>query len=398
MIRHAVLLSLVGLSATGCAFFTGLTSAGGADASAFTVNMEKYEVRSVDLAFADVDGLWCPGQSGPFKVLAEAIDRKKPGEALTLETASPKAEAKEARGKMDLTEFAMAARGGSVERGVFTATDDTLATLLGFDVKATYRLDPSKEVVRHFDPEYSCIRAVGWSGQVGAPGQEGQWGVDGGGAGGPGGSGGTGGPGPQLTAYVTVVRTPKYERVGLIKITGEDEAMTLFDLDEGVTVVARGGAGGPGGPGGPGGRGRDPQGVGGAGGNGGSGGLGGPGGEVLLVVDERYPELARIVGVDVSGGPPGPGGDGGYGGAGGPPPQVCSKCETPPPGPDGPGGSGGPQGQAAGRDGHREVRAEDVTRVFASLPPGLRLRSEARVQPPPPSRPGPPPRPPKRRR
>ncbi|WAS89960.1 hypothetical protein [Nannocystis punicea] len=397
MIRRAMLLLLAGLSSTGCAFFAGLTSAGGADASAFTVNMEKYEVHSIDLAFADAGELWCPGQSGPFKVLAEAIDKKKPDEALTLETAAPTAEAREARGKMDLTEFAMAARGGSIEHGVFSASEDSFATLLGFDVKATYRLDRTKEVVRHFDPEYSCIRAVGLSGQVGAHGQEGQWGEDRGGAGGAGGSGGPGGAGPRLTAFVTIVRTPKYERAGLIKVTGDHEAMTLFDLDEGVTVVARGGEGGAGGPGGQGGRGSDPRGAGGAGGNGGSGGPGGPGGEVLLVVDERYPELARVVAVDVSGGPPGPGGDGGYGGPGGPPPSVCSKCETPPPGPDGPGGSGGPQGQSGGRNGRSEVRAEDVTRMFAALPPGLRLRADARAQPPPP-RPGPPPRPPKRRR
>ncbi|MCY1058627.1 hypothetical protein [Nannocystis sp. SCPEA4] len=395
-IRRLAALALTATS--GCAFFTELTSAGGADASAFTVNMEKYEVHGIDLAFADAGELWCPGQSGAFKVLAQAVDKNKPGEALTLETVAPTAEAKEARGKMDLTEFALAARGGSVEHGVFRASDDSFATLLGFDVKATYRLDSTKEVVRHFEPEYSCINAVGAAGSTGAQGQDGAWGEDGGGAGGQGGPGGAGGAGPRLMAHVTIVRTPKYEKAGLIRVTGDREAMTLFDLAKGITVVARGGEGGRGGVGGQGGAGSDPRGAGGAGGNGGEGGPGGAGGEVLLIVDDRYPELARIVGIDVAGGPPGGGGDGGYGGAGGPPPSVCSKCETPPPGEDGPGGTGGRDGSVSGRAGRSEVRAEDVSRVFTSLPPGLRLRSEARVMGPPPGPPGPPVKPPKRRR
>lgn len=396
--KLATLMMFALASASGCAFFTGLTSAGGADASAFTVDMEKHEVHSIDLAFPEAGERWCPGQSGAFKVLAEAIEKKKPDEALTLETAAPTASANEARGKMDLTEFAMAARGGSVERGVFRATEDPFAALLGFDVKATYRLDKTKEVVRHFDPEYSCITAIGRAGPAGQEGDEGQWGEEGGGPGGVGGPGGGGGQGPRLTAYVTIVRTPKYEKAGLLKVTGDIEAMTLFDLAKGVSVVARGGQGGSGGRGGQGGPGSDPQGPGGNGGSGGDGGPGGDGGEITLIVDHRYPELARLVELDVSGGAPGPGGDGGNGGSGGPPPSVCDKCETPPPGPDGGGGGLGRDGAVAGRPGRSEARSDDVTPIFAKLPPGLRLRDDARVSSAPTSPPKPPPRPPKRRR
>jgi hypothetical protein len=389
------LAALAFAGAGGCTFFTRL--AGGGDASAFTVDMEKYEVRSIDLRFEGAGERWCPGQKGAFKVLAEAVEKAQPAKELTLETVAPEAHAEEGRGKVDLTMYAMAARGGRVEQGVFTASEDPFATLNGFDVKATYRFDKTKEIVRHFDPEYSCLTAVGMSGAPGPMGDEGEWGNDGGGAAGPGGPGGQGGDGPRLTAFVTIVRTPIHEKVGLIKVVGDVEEMTLFDLSKGMVVVARGGDGGPGGPGGQGGQGRDPSGPGGSGGTGGDGGPGGNGGAVVLVVDERYPELARIVEVDVSGGAPGPGGDGGYGGSGGPARANCSSCQ---PGTDGAGGGPGRDGTVAGRSGHSELQAGNVGQMFPSLPPGLRLRDDAgpapRASAPGPGKP--PPRPPKRRR
>lgn len=363
-------LALAGVS--GCGFFGALTG-GDQAAAAFTVNMDKYAVKSIDLAFEGAGDRWCPGQSGAFKVMAAATQKKK-GTDVKLETASESTTAKDARGKMDLTEFAMAARGGRVDKGVFIADGDPFATLMGFDIKATYRGDTSKETQTHFDPTYTCIRGVGSSG---AYGPEGEWGVDGeadGGAAGQGGDGGMGGAGPRLVAYATVVRTPKYARVGLIRVTGDVEQLTLFDLDTGITVSARGGDGGAGGGGGAGGSGADPQGAGGPGGPGGNGGPGGPGGEIALVVDARHPDLLQVIGLDVSGGLPGPGGDGGPGGAGGPAPEkACDECEEPQPGPDGPGGTPGQPGTIEGAPGRAEAGAGDVSSMFAELPPGLRI-------------------------
>ncbi len=375
--------AVLALSTASCGFFSALTGSmgAGADGAAFATNMEKYEVQSIDLVFKDTESTMCPGQSATFVVTAEAVHKKK-GTHSTLETAAPGASAKDTRGKMDLTEFAMEGRGGTVAHGVFTASGDPFQTLLGFDVRGTYRTDKSKTSEKHFDPVYSCIQSVGSSGARGAEGEGGYPGSEPGAAGGAAGPGGQGSIGPRLAAYVTIVRTPKHDRVGLVQVTGDVEQLTLFDLSTGITVYANGGDGGYGGRGGDGAQGADPAGAGGPGGPGGQGGPGGDGGEALVVLDDRYPELAKIVGVNVEGGAPGPGGDGGYGGEGGPAPEkACDECEEPDPGPEGPGGPGGPAGTVAGRPGRFEVRAQDVTPAFSSLPPGLRLLDDPRPQP-----------------
>lgn len=391
--RSPLLLTALALACTsGCGFFANLTGSmgGGGDGGAFAMDMEKYDVESIDLSFAANDGKLCPGGSVSFVVTAQAAKKKSPGKLMTLETAPPNAKASEARGKMDLTDFAMEGRGGTVERGTFTANGDQWQTLLGFDVRAKYRNDTTKVVEKHFDPVYSCIRGSGTAGATGAEGEGGYGADQNGGAGAGGGPGGAGGPGPRVVAYATIVRTPKYDRVGLVRVTGDVEQLTLFDLESGMTVSARGGDGGYGGRGGDGGAGADPQGAGGPGGPGGQGGPGGPGGEAVVVVDHRYPELAQIVGIDVNGGAPGNGGDGGFGGVGGAAPEkACDDCEEPQPGPDGPGGVGGPQGTVAGQPGRSEMRADNVSTLFAELPPGIRLLDDPHPQPvaPPPAAP-----------
>lgn len=184
------------IGAGGCSFITKLTSAGGADASAFTVDMEKYDVKSIKIRAnkGNTGGVLCPGVTVPVAVVAEAVDLKK-SEQVTLETAEPKGSADEARGKMDLTEFAFAARGGKVEHGMFATNGDPFAVLLGFDLKTTYRLDKKREATAHFAPTYSCFSAVGVSGASGEYGQSGA-------------SGGANG------------QTPLYDRVGLILLGG----------------------------------------------------------------------------------------------------------------------------------------------------------------------------------
>jgi hypothetical protein len=385
MTRTTTMISAaMAMCMSGCSVFSALTGGmgAGAEGAAFAMDMEKYDVQSIDLSFAENDGKFCPGQSYSFIVTAQATKKKKPGELLTLETALPGASAKDNRGKMDLTDFAMEGRSGTVAHGVFSAGSDPFESLLGFDVRGTYRLDKTKKVEKHFDPIYSCITGAGSSGAGGAEGEGGYPGQDDGAAGGAAGPGGQGGVGPRVVAHVTIVRTPKHDRVGLVQVTGDVEQLTLFDLATGITISARGGNGGQGGRGGDGATGADPAGAGGPGGPGGQGGPGGDGGEALVVVDHRYPELAQIVGIDVSGGAPGRGGDGGYGGDGGPAPdKACDDCEQPDPGPDGPGGPGGPDGTVGGQPGRSDMRAQDVTPVFASLPPGLRLLDDPAPQP-----------------
>ena len=389
-------LTLAALSsASGCSFFTKLLGAGGAsDASAFTVDMERYDVKKIELRPTDVRDAICPGSSVTFKIVANAIDKKKSAEVL-LETAAPGGTAADARGKMDLTEFAMAARGGQIENGVFSTVGDPFQVLLGFDVKATYRLDKAVEATRHFAPEYSCFRGVGGAGSSGNSGQGGSGGSSNGGAGGAGGPGGAGSPGPRIAAFVTIVETPLYDRVGLVRVTGDREQLSLFDLTAGITVSAQGGSGGSGGYGGSGGRGADGGGTGGPGGPGGDGGPGADGGQVLLTIDSRYPELKDVIGINVSGGGPGGGGQGGNGGQGGSATTNCSACKAGAGGPDGPDGIAGSVG---GRDGSAEVRSDDVTLVFAELPPGIRLRNDAPVPVAAPEPPPPPPTKGKRKR
>ncbi len=384
------LAAVVLLSASGCAFITKLTSAGGADASAFTVDMERYDIKSIDLS-SEAGPALCPGSSATVKIFAQAHDKKKNADT-TLETTDPKGDAAAARGKMDITEFAMSARGGKIENGVFVADSDPFAALMGYDVKATYRVDKTKEATKHFGVQYSCFSQMGGSGPGGDSGSSGSQGSDGGGGGGGGGNGGPGGPGPKIAAYASIVQTPLFDKVGIIKL-GDSEQVTLFDLTTGITVSARGGSGGYGGSGGSGGRGAENQGTGGAGGGGGDGGPGGDGGQVLLVLDDRYPELAQSVQVDVSGGGGGSGGRGGSGGSGAPSKKPCSDCSTIPAGANGPDGPSGNSSPISGRPGSSEVQSGDVTQMFAQLPPGVRLRKDARpapveAAPPPPTKPG----------
>ncbi|MEZ4451248.1 MAG: hypothetical protein R3B09_17345 [Nannocystaceae bacterium] len=369
------------VGASGCAFITKLTTVGGADAAAFTVDMEKYDVKSISIATKAGETL-CPGDKIGLQILADAVERKK-SKSVTLETASHKASANDARGKMDPTEFAMAGRGGAVKDGVFATTGNPFAVLMGFDIKATYRLDSKIETVRHFAPEYSCFTAIGVAGRHGSRGSMGPQGGAGGGAGGRGGPGEPGGPGPRLMAAATIIQTPLYERVGLIRVTGAGDQMTLFDLDKGITVVASGGAGGSGGTGGRGGVGQKPEGAGGPGGPGGDGAPGGDGGEILLILDERYPELAEAVGINVGGGMGGGAGMGGSGGSGAPAYKPCTDCKMIPAGQNGSGGPSGRSSSADGRAGTAEVRRGDVSEYFPTLEPGLRMRDDPRPQPEP---------------
>lgn len=363
------------LSSSGCAFITGLTAVGGADSSAFTVNMEHYSVKQISITTDPPATSICPGSKVQVQVHAQAVELKSSKE-VDLVTAANDASAAESRGKMDPIEFAMAARGGSITDGVFTADPEPFATLLGFDIKATYQFDTSKTTVMFFPPEYSCFKEVGLQAPEGSTGSRGAQGGSNGGAGSMGGPGAPGHPGPEVVAIATIVQTPLYERIGLIQAS-PGGGLTLFDLDSGIAVLARGGPGGRGGDGGRGGEGSQPEGAGGPGGPGGVGGSGGHGGRVLLLLDERYPELEEIIRIDVSGGAAGPGGFGGAPGTGAPPYSPCSGCTMTHQGKAGSSGPSGRSGNASGSEGHAEVRYENITEHFTELPAGIRILGNA---------------------
>jgi hypothetical protein len=114
-----------------------------------------------------------------------------------------------------------------------------------------------------------------------------------------------------------MVKTPYYDKLVAIKLSGDVEDVLLAPVDQPIVIKATGGPGGPGGSGGSGGRGGsggsgNPGGQGGGGGQGGKGGVGGPGGSIDFVFDARYPELANSIHLDVSGGEAGEAGEAGH--------------------------------------------------------------------------------------
>lgn len=364
-----LLATVVGTSIAG----TGAGGEGAVDA-VFTEDMRDYEIESIAFDFEkEQPTSLCPGRSVSFDMVANAHKNKSPQDRVALKTRSAGSGAKARHSRIDFLEFAVAGRGGKVTRGSFTADHDPFAALLGYDLKASYTRDPEQATAVHFVPDYSCVKSVGRYGNSGELGNAGADGQYGGGVGGAGSLGGNGGPGPSVVAYVSIVKTPMFDRVGVVRINDE---LTLFDLETGILVFAIGGAGGSGGEGGPGGEGADPEGAGGPGGPGGSGGNGGAGGSAVVHLDHRYPVLRDVVKVSARGGDAGSGGFGGPGGYGGPAGEACESCDPREPGPDGPQGPEGGYGTSAGPDGRASIDLQNVSAVFASLPSGVALRDD----------------------
>ena len=259
----------------------------------------------------------------------------------------------------------------------------------GFDATIVYKPDPTKWTFKlNFPPEYSCY--AGWY-EDGRGGGGGNYGGDGGNNGdgtdgtdgGPGGQGTEGGQGGKITAYVTIVATPYWPR--LYAVIANDRFF-LAPADRDLTFGAaggQGGSGGNGGSGGPGGNqpteartrktgkdsstteiwGTGPAGRGGNGNIGGKGGRGGKGGTIDVFVDQAFPEIARFIRTDITGGAGGYGGARGGGGYGGQT-NAEKNAKT---------GSNGNDGRADGNDGDRgnpgtaNVRAGSVASKFAGI-------------------------------
>jgi hypothetical protein len=302
--------------------------------------------------------------------------------------------------KIDFVDFAFHSDQGAFDKdGWFSPANDLLSTAdKEFEIKTVFKRQPDKfSFTTKYKPDYQCIKNGGRGGEMGGGGSAGPSGDSGkdgnlgsdsqgggagtsGGSGGPGGDGGNGGGGPKIAAFATLVKTPFYDKLVAIKLTGDVDDFLLAPVDQPVILRASGGPGGPGGAGGSGGRGGaggggnpgGQGGQGGQGGNGGKGGIGGAGGSIDLTYDTRYPELANAVTFDVGGGAGGDAGSGGGGGTGGSggtgitPSGSTTAAPSGQRGGDGARGASGSSGQK-GPDGHASAHAGAVVDRFGGL-------------------------------
>ena len=387
LVSSSLLLAAVALVAVpGCGFLKSLVGKN-------TVDLEGAEVTSMSVDLRRTVKTICPREPVQMGVFLE-VTLKGEAEKKPFETwAGPPGTSK--NDKLDFAEFAFHSDQGTFDDdGWFTPNPDLRATLgKELVLQTAYKKRPDKfSFDLKFKPDYGCIAAAGKRGAPGAAGrsgERGQAGPDGQlasstGAGGPGGEGQPGrvgqggvdgGDGPRVKAFVTRVKTPFYDSLVAVRLTGDLDDFLLFPIDKPIKLEAIGGPGGPGGAGGeggPGGRGGggNPGGNGGNGGrgaDGGVGGKGGKGGQIEVVVDARNADLARLVAADVAGGPGGEPGSGGRGGTrgsgGGPIGQGAQRGTDAAEGPSGAAGHGGPRGA----DGRAEVHPGSIGDAFAGI-------------------------------
>jgi hypothetical protein len=413
--RRAVLLSLVvagaGSFASGCHAWNRLW---GKD----SIDLAKADVKSMSVDIRKDRKTICPREQVQMAIFADAVlDGEK--DKKSYETWAGKSGANK-NDKLDFVDFAFHSEQGAFDKdGWFQPNANLLATTdKEFEIKTVFKKQPDKfSFSTKYKPDYQCIKGGGRDGQPGgggdsgsggSAGHDGQMGSDSqaggsGTSGGPGASGGdgsSGGAGPHVVAYATMVKTPYYDKLVAIKLTGDVDDFLLAPVDQPFALRATGGAGGPGGAGGSGGRGGSggsgnpggQGGQGGQGGNGGKGGNGGAGGSVELIFDGAYADLANAIKADVSGGPGGDpgagghGGDGGSGGSGMTPSGSTQPAQGGQRGGDGPSGAQGSAGQR-GPDGHAAAHPGRVSDQFASLEGITLLEQDAPAAPPPPDAP-----------
>jgi len=381
--RVALLAALVVSALAGCTVYKQMM---GED----TVSLEGADVQRMDVDIRRPVKSICPRESVQMWVSVEARlpDQKS---AARLETWVGDHRARR-NGMLDFGNFTFQSGQGVVDEfGWFRPHGNMLATVdRGFEILTALRFRPDRFTeTRRYPPDYTCVRtagAAGAPGRSGSDGTTGTWGSSGGddrsgypGQGGAAGEpGGSGQPGPRLLAYATYVRTRFFERLIAVKIEGSVADLVLAPPDQELALVAQGGPGGAGGDGGrggdggQGGRGRPGRsgGPGGPGGPGAPGGDGGPGGVIELIYDGRFPDLARLIRLDVTGGPGGAAGSGGSGGSGGAGGSGRDGARDGRSGPSGPSGSEGDPGRP-GPPGTARLRPGPVTERFQNLP-GIR--------------------------
>ena len=380
-------LALILVSTSGCGFFRRLA---GND----TVDLKKADVQTMSVDLRRQKKTICPREPVQMAVFAK-VKLEGDKEAKDIETwaGGPGSNKND---KMEFDDFAFQSEQGTFDKdGWFAPNPNLLATASKeFAIKSVFRQRPDKfSFNTSYKPDYTCIKQAGKSGVAGQEGRSGQSGPQGqsgsdgsqGGAGSPGGQGanGTDGqPGLHLTAYATMVKTPFYDKLIAVRISGDFEDFVFVPEGQPFTVRAPGGPGGRGGNGGQGGRGGNGGSAPGLGGNGGqgasggSGGMGGngaAGGSVDLVFDSRFPELATMVMVEAPGGDMGPAGAAGEGGQGG-----SGGSGTGQGGRNGAAGTAGPHGAQGsggrrGPDGRVSTKAGPITDQFSGMGEGVAI-------------------------
>ncbi|RLB56455.1 MAG: hypothetical protein DRI90_18680 [Deltaproteobacteria bacterium] len=327
------------------------------------VDLSDAKVSDVKLGVhSDRKGI-CPRERVQLWVRAKV---KIEGKSKKMRTWEGEAGEADKRDKLDFEAFDFESNLGSIDgSGWFTPERDLFASAdKTFTFEVSLAKDPEKNASIKLPPDYGCIDSAGGEGQAGHRGQLGRAGRNGS-HGGNGQHGSAGGGGPNITAYVTFVKSKFFDKLIAVRVTGGAKDVVLVPAGGPLTLYARGGGGGKGGPGGRGGTGRNRSNGrgdrGGDGGHGGDGAQGGPGGNLKIVIDKRFPELEKLVRGDVAGGRAGDGGKGGNAGSGG---------SGKPRGQRGQRGRGGRSG-TAGRPGSLTVELGEVKEQFAKLGGGV---------------------------
>jgi hypothetical protein len=381
------LLAAVSLSSlAGCGFLKGLVGRN-------SVDLSEADVKSVSVDLRKDAKTICPRQAVQMAVFANVM-LKGEKQAKNFETYIGGDEANR-NDKLEFSDFAFYSDMGAFdEHGRFAPQRDLRLSLdKEFEIKTAYKRRPDKfTFASKYKPDYACIKAGGGNGKGGIAGRQGPSGQGGssgqyGGAnsvggrggsgsnGGPGGNGSDGQPGPNIKGFATLVKTPFYEKLVAVRVSGDVDDLLLFPSDQPFTLAALGGAGGAGGSGGNGGSGGGggagfvggDGGSGGMGGPGGQGGRGGPGGSIELTLDPAFPELGQLIKVDVSGGAAGAAGRGGSAGSAGSGGSGTGQGAQS--GQRGAAGTGGTEGTAGmpGPEGRAGVAAGPVNDRFADI-------------------------------
>jgi hypothetical protein len=216
------------------------------------VDLETVQARAVRFGLAGPRATICPGEPVKLDVLIDAVDAD--GDRVLL---------RPHRRTLDDWIFDPRQLKVSSPQGFFDgdgtfypSANVTESVQTGFVLYSRAPNGPAFSV--RFPPSYECTARIG---KDGAPG----------------------GRGPSFHVFVTWARTPDYTKVLAARALGEYEGLTLVAPGTPLVARSRGGQGEAG------------------------GGAGGDGGDVVVVTDERFDDLDRLVTADVRGGEGGPG-------------------------------------------------------------------------------------------
>jgi hypothetical protein len=329
-----------------------------------TVSVKPGDVREVVVRPRDGQPVFCPGQ--PFEV--EVVAQMNNGDVCS--TTVPGRCAGSDKALLDKKQIVVTASAGIFDPStmVLRPVEDPLATAAGMSLAGWVLGAEQKRATTVLRPVYPCMATSDYDAPPGAPG-------------------------PALEIAATIISTPFYPRVTLVRIRSSDGGVryVMSPVGQRLRILARGGQGYAGEQGSSGQQGASGSaggmcqngGAGGAGtpgGPGGPGGNGGPGGSILAAIDAAaFDEIAAQLDLLTPGGDPGPGGAGGQGGAGGAggaagssDPKQCPSGGTA--GPAGPAGSRGSDGSPGmeGPDGpppKRTAQPRDV--LFAAEMPRI---------------------------